>query len=230
VGLLGAAPLLVASAARADDPAAREYFVPRHPVAFMALSAGAGGFGAGSAPGPDGQTTGILASGMLAARVDLVALAPFWASVTGRAFTSHPAQNELDASVGYEMRWYVAEYGHGVSYSRYQLRPFLGVRELRFAADPGAPTTELLVAPRAGADFALVSSEGLRGFDLARARIQLLWDPIARGPGFELEDVIGISTKQQSASGAFVGLTLGGMPSTGLMFQIELGGQWEVGW
>jgi hypothetical protein len=102
------------------------------------------------------------------------------------------------------------------------------VRQLRLAANPYAPTTERVTAARAGADLALVDSEGLRGWNLARVRLQGLWDTVGRGAGIELETVFGISTKR-AASGGFLGLTIGDMPSTSFLFQIEVGAQWEVG-
>jgi hypothetical protein len=218
---------------RADDAAARAYFVPARTMALLSLSAGAGAFDAGSAPS---QGSGDAKSpphgyggarGTLAARADLEAFSPLWLSVVGRTFGVKPAEAELDVSAGYELRWYWVD-GRRTSHARVLVRPLVGIRAVRFADSVDTPTTARTTALRAGVDWMLHGNDDIRGFNAWRAHVVGLWDPARSRPGVEVETTAGI-TLPRALDGAFVGLDLGALPGAGALFVLEIGATWEVG-
>jgi hypothetical protein len=220
----------VPSVARADDAGAT-YFHPHDPIAFTSLSFGAGAFGAGAPATGDKQSHGYGGVGNVAARLDLEALSPLWLSVAGRSFVGTPAEAELDASIGYELRGVETHpvAGGDATYDRWSLRPLVGFKAVRFADSPAVPTAETITAIRAGLDCVLLDSgTGIRGFNVWRAHLVGLWDPSRAGPGIEFETTAGISGKRVLAGG-FVGASVGYLPSTGGYGFLELGAAWEVG-
>jgi hypothetical protein len=223
--VVGASPM-----ARADDAGAT-YFRPHEPMAFASLSFGAGAFSAGIPPTGDTHAHGYGGVGNVAARLDVEALSPLWASLAGRSFVGTPAESELDASLGYELRGVDTNRrpDGNPTYDRWALRPLVGAKVVRFADSPSVPTAETITALRAGLDWMLLDSGGgIRGFNVWRAHLVTLWDTSRAGPGIEFETAAGISGKRALAGG-FIGVSLGYLPSTGGYGFLELGAEWEVG-
>jgi hypothetical protein len=210
----------------ADGPWTRPFM--RHPIAFFSLSAGVGGFSAGSTTDAGHDAHGYGGPrGTLAVRGDLQAVSPLWLSLSGRTFGVKPAEAEVDASVGYEFRfrWLDAPQRQR---ERLQLRLLAGIKAVRFADSPDTPTTARATAIRAGLDWALDGEESIRGFNAWRAHVVGLWDVARRQPGFELETTAGV-VFPGALDGGFLGIDLGALPATGGFFVLEVGATWEVG-
>jgi hypothetical protein len=222
--------LLVARSASADEERPRPFFRPSEPIALVALSAGAGGFGAGSATDAKGQVYGYGGVANFAARLDLEAASPVWLSLAGRAYVGTPAEADAEASVGYELRFEHAYEQRGVAeFERLQLRPLAGVKMIRFADSPLTPTSAEALAVRSGLDATLVSTRDVRGFNVMRAHLVVLWD-VARGQaGVEFSSTAGISVDRRVLGGPFIGASIGYLPSTGAFGSLDLGAAWEVG-
>jgi hypothetical protein len=220
------------AAARADDAAARAYFEPQHPIAFFALSAGFGGMGAGSAQDAHGQPYGYGGfRGTLAARGDLEALSPLWLSISGRTFGLYPAEAMLDASVGYQFQLFATsgDAAHP-QYDRFQLRPLIGLKAIRFADSVDAPTTSRTTAVRAGFDWTLNGDGRAKKWsNVWRAHLVGLWDPAREQAGVEFETTAGFSLNPRRMDGGFIGVDAGYLPSTGGYGLLELGASWEIG-
>ncbi len=150
--------------------------------------------------------------------------------MAGRTYLGTPAEAEAEASVGYELRFEHAYEHDGVTqFERVQLRPLAGVKMIRFADSPNAPTTAEVLALRSGLDATLVGTRGARGFNVWRAHLIGLLDPARRQAGVEFSTTAGISVDRRVLGGPFLGASLGYLPSTGVYGSLDVGAAWEVG-
>jgi hypothetical protein len=190
----------VGPSAHADGEQARAFFEPRTPVALVALSAGVGGFSASGARDSKGHPYGNGGIGTLGARLDLEMPSPLWLSFAGRAyFGAPPAQAEVEASVGYELRAFREVPDRGTTeYERAQLRPLLGIKAIRFADSAKQPTSAEVLALRFGADAQLLDTKGVRGFNVMRAHLVGLYDLERGHGGVEFASTAGISVDRHA--------------------------------
>jgi hypothetical protein len=231
-GLVLAILLAPSFAHAADDEgekAARTFFEPADPWALVSLSGGVGGFPSAQTINPRGQLVGHGGFGTLAARVDVEALEPVWFSVAGRTFVGTPSEAELDASIGYNIRIYAQEHFGTGALDRLELRPLVGLKEIRAADSVTLPTSVGATALRFGGDFLWQSSANLKGVGAFQLHLVGLWDFARQQAGVELEvrDIYPVS--RRSLDGIFIGLGVGYLPSTRGYGQLEFGVAWELG-
>jgi hypothetical protein len=231
-----AAPPPPPTAEAAEEARIREYFVPRFPITFSALSVGAGVIGHGLTSDSKGNVTGNGGVFTVAGRVDVEAASPLWVSTEARIWVGAPLEYKLDASVGYELRFY-KQWSTGkdgeklpeaqIARDRWQLRPLVGVSFLSYATSPVVPTTDQAVALRAGLDWtALELGNKPRAW---RAHLVALWDVTHNVAGVDGETTWNLPFVPRGIAGMFIGAGGGYLPSSGGMFHIDLGGEWELG-
>jgi hypothetical protein len=231
-GALATVGLLLVRPALADEEgvnAARAYFRPKEPWALVSLSGGVGGFFAAQSTTPKGQLDGNGGLGMLAARIDVEAPSPLWLSLAGRTFVGTPAEAEVDASVGYNFRFYWQEDSEKRAFDRFELRPLVGIKAIRAADSVTVPTSTEVNAARFGGDLLFQSSASVKGAGAFELHLVGLWD-VARaqtGVDFEIRDTYAI--RAGTLDGIFLALGGGYLPSIGGYGQLELGVSWELG-